>query len=723
MLDSMKTSQKGNRNKRKVLTGYMQEKLAVTVLVITLALIGLVAVLYKLIDEKSEDYTQSVLNQHSSFDSRTIPYRRGDIVDRNGTYLATSEKVYNLIIDANQINQDAEKYLEPTVQALCEIFGYERQEILNVINDNADSYYTKYARQLSADQKEAFETKQKEYNTASINARKDSRIKGVWFEDEYRRFYPYDSLACNVVGFSYDNGKQGSGGIEQYYNSELIGTNGREYGYLDSESNMEKVIKSAENGNTIVSTIDVNIQKTVEKYIDEWMNGIGSETAAVLVMDPNNGEILAMASNRRYDLNNPRDLSTMYSEEEIAAMTDEDKSAAWNKMWRNFAVSDSYEPGSPAKPLTVAACLEEGVVYQNETYVCDGGQHVGGYNIRCVSRLGHGTITLEQSLMKSCNDVMMQISARLGIEKFAKYQEIFGLGQKTGIDLPGEADTSGLIRTAETMGSTDLACYSFGQNYNCTMVQMAAALSSIINGGSYYEPHVVKQILNDQGAVVKKIEPNLVRETVSQATSDFVVEAMFQTVDSEDGTGKAGRVTGYKIGGKTGTAQKLPRSAKNYLVSFCGFAPADDPQVLVYVIIDTPNLPGEEQAHSTFATEVFQKIMQDILPYMNVFPDTDDVEKVDESLANQEEGITNQNKGGLESDGNSVDGTENTTEPQTDGNGEIITPSEEPDEEVISYDGGLGLPEDGGSAMVIDPMPEDVTNVAAPGPGETEPGE
>lgn len=404
-------------------------------------------------------------------------------------------------------------------------------------------------------------------------------------------------------------------------------------------------------------------------------------------------------------------------------MTDEDKSAAWNKMWRNFAVSDSYEPGSPAKPLTVAACLEEGVVYQNETYVCDGGQHVGGYNIRCVSRLGHGTITLEQSLMKSCNDVMMQISARLGIEKFAKYQEIFGLGQKTGIDLPGEADTSGLIRTAETMGSTDLACYSFGQNYNCTMVQMAAALSSIINGGSYYEPHVVKQILNDQGAVVKKIEPNLVRETVSQATSDFVVEAMFQTVDSEDGTGKAGRVTGYKIGGKTGTAQKLPRSAKNYLVSFCGFAPADDPQVLVYVIIDTPNLPGEEQAHSTFATEVFQKIMQDILPYMNVFPDTDDVEKVDESLANQEEGITNQNKGGLESDGNSVDGTENTTEPQTDGNGEIITPSEEPDEEVISYDGGLGLPEDGGSAMVIDPMPEDVTNVAAPGPGETEPGE
>lgn len=703
----------------------MQEKLAVTVLVITLALIGLVAVLYNLIEENNEEYTQIVLNQHSSFDSRTIPYRRGDIVDRNGTYLATSEKVYNLILDPNQINKAPEKYLEPTVQALCEVFGYDRQEVLDTISENSESYYVKYARQLSVEEKEAFEAKAEEMNKKFTDERKSSRVKGVWFEDEYRRFYPYGSLACNVVGFSFDNGKQGSGGIEQYYNSQLIGTNGREYGYLDSESNMEKVIKSAENGNTIVSTIDANIQKIAEKYIDEWMNGIGSETAAVLVMDPNNGEILAMASNRRFDLNDPRNLSSMYSEAEIAAMTESEKTDAWNKMWRNFAVSDSYEPGSPAKPLTVAACLEEGAVYQSETFVCDGGQHVGGYNIRCVSRIGHGTITLEQSLMKSCNDTMMQIAARLGIEKFAKYQEIFGFGQKTGIDLPGEADTSGLIRGADTMGSTDLACYSFGQNYNCTMVQMAAALSSIINGGSYYEPHVVKQILNEQGAVVKKVEPNLVRETVSQATSEFVIESLFQTVDHEEGTGKAARVTGYKVGGKTGTAQKLPRSAKNYLVSFAGFAPADDPQVLVYVVIDTPNLPGEEQAHSSFAIEVFQKILSDILPYMNVFPDTEIPEEVDESLANQEEGITNKNEGGLEPTEGSGEGTtEEPTEPETDEAGNIIEPETEPDEEMIPFEGGLGLPEvDFGTAMTIDPIPDGVTSVAAPGPGDSVPGE
>ena len=731
MLDSMKTSQNGNKTKKRVLTGYMKEKLAVTFIVITLALIGLVVVLYNLIKEKEYEYTQVVLNQHSSYDSRTIPYRRGDIVDRNGTYLATSEKVYNLIIDPNQINKASAKYLDATVDALCQVFGYDRTELYALIEANKESYYVKYAKQLPAEEKEAFEALAEEMNKKFSDEGSSKRVKGVWFEDEYKRFYPYDSLACNVVGFAFDNGKQGSGGIEQYYNDQLIGNNGREYGYLDSESNMEKVIKSPENGNTIVSTIDVNIQKTVEKYIDEWMSGIGSETAAVLVMNPNNGEILAMSSNRRYDLNNPRDLSIMYSQEEIDAMTEAEQSEAWNQMWRNFVVSDSYEPGSPAKPLTVAACLEEGVIGQNETYMCDGGQHVGGFNIRCVSRLGHGIITTEQSLMKSCNDAMMQISARLGIEKFAEYQRMFGFGQKTGIDLPGEADTSGLIRSADMMGSTDLACYSFGQNYNCTMLQMASALCSVINGGSYYEPHVVKQILNEQGAVVQKVEPNLVRETVSQATSDFLVEAMFQTVDSEEGTGKAGRVAGYKVGGKTGTAQKLPRSAKNYLVSFCGFAPADDPQVLVYVVIDTPHLPGEEQAHSTFATEVFQKILGDILPYMNVFPTSEIPEEVDESLASQEEGITNENQGGLEptdesateeSEAFAPDGED--TPMETDANGEPIVPTEEPDEEVISFDGGLGLPDDvPGISMEIQPMPETMANLEAPGPGEAVPGE
>ena len=696
----MKTSRNGNN--KKVFTMSMKEKLAVTVLVTTLALFGLVVVLYRMIKDKNEDYTQIVLNQHSSYDSRTIPYRRGDIVDRNGTYLATSEKVYNLILDPNQINQDKENYLEPTVSALCEVFGYDRADILATISANENSYYVPYEKQISADKKEEFETKKKELNDAYAKSKEDSgkKIKGVWFEDEYRRFYPYNTLACNVVGFSYDNGKQGSGGIEQYYNDQLTGTNGREYGYLD-----EKVIKSAENGNTIVSTIDVNIQRIVEKYIDEWMSGIGSKTAAVIAMDPRNGEILAMSSNRRFDLNNPRDLSYAYSQEEITAMTDEGRMDAWNQMWRNFCVNDTYEPGSPAKPMTVAAGLEEGVISQNDTFLCDGGQDVGGYRIKCSNIYGHGILTLEQSLMKSCNDAMMQIAAKLGVQRFAKYQKLFGMGQKTGIDLPGEA--YGLIYNADNMGPTDLAVNSFGQSYNSTMIQMAAAFASVINGGSYYEPHVVKQILNDQGSVVKKIEPNLVRETVSQSTSDFIRHALFMTVDDEEGTGKAGRVAGYKVGGKTGTAEKLPRSAHNYLVSFCGFAPADDPQLLMYVVIDTPNLPGKEQAHSTFATEVFQKIMAEALPYLNVFPDTDTMTE-DASLADQNEGIANNNEGGLEP-GTGETGAETEAPPDAEGN--VIQTEPAPEEEVIPYDDGLGLPDD---------MPSDGSGSAAESAGEAQ---
>lgn len=731
----MKTSRNSNGGNKRIFTRFMQEKLAVTFLVTMLALFGLVVVLYQMIEENNEDYTQIVLRQHSSYDSRTLPYRRGDIVDRNGTYLATSEMVYNLIIDPNQINQRRDNYLEPTVTALCEVFGYDRTEITNLINENADSYYIPYEKQLSMDQKEAFEAKADEMNEAYAASGSRNRVKGVWFEQEYRRVYPYNSLACNVVGFSYDNGKQGSGGIEQYYNDQLIGTNGREYGYLDDESNMERVIKPAENGNTVVSTIDANIQKIVEKYIDEWMAGIGSQTAAAIAMDPRNGEILAMATNRRYDLNNPRDLSGYYTQAEIDAMTEEEQSEAWNQLWRNFCVSDSFEPGSPSKALTVAACLEEGVVSPNSTFVCDGGYEVGGYRIRCVSRMGHGTIDLAHTLMLSCNDAMMQMSAALGVDRFTKYQALFGLGQKTGIDLPGEADTSGLIYTAENMGPTDLACNSFGQTYNCTMVQMAAALSSIINGGSYYEPHVVKQILNEQGAVVKNVDPVLVRETVSQSTSDFICEALFQTVESDDGTGKAGRVAGYKVGGKTGTAQKIPRSAENYLLSFAGFAPADDPQILVYVVIDTPNLPGQEQAHSTFATEVFQKILTEVLPYLNIFPDIDVAAPADESLAEQGEGIVNQNEGGLEpteSAGETGDGTSGETqsgeagetmEPATDENGETIPmETENPGEEVIPYEGGLGLPDSMPGGSVIEPMPGDAQIMEAPGPGEQSPG-
>ena len=350
-----------------------------------------------------------------------------------------------------------------------------------------------------------------------------------------------------------------------------------------------------------------------------------------------------MDTTTRFNLNDPYDLSMYYSPEAIAAMEASDdtnaKTEAWYAMWRNFCVNDTYEPGSPQKPFTVAGAMEEGTISGYESYVCGGKLNIGGWDIRCVARSGHGPLDVTQGLMKSCNVVMMNINAAQGAEKFLKYQKIFGFGEKTGIDLPGEADTSGLVYTAESMDSASLATNSFGQNYNCTMIQMASAFCSLINGGSYYQPHVMKQVLNEQGAVIRKNDARLVRETVSENTSAFIRNALYQTVSGVGGTAGAAQVPGYEIGGKTGTAQKQPRSAKNYLVSFIGFAPAFDPQVVCYVVVDTPNLPGEEQAHSTFASGIFAKIMTEALPYLNVFPAGQATLPVDDALAQQNEGI------------------------------------------------------------------------------------
>lgn len=654
---------------------YLQEKLAITVLVITLALFALVMILYRIIRDNNEQYNKIVLTQRQQeYENRIIPYRRGDIVDRNGTYLATSEKVYNLIIDPGQIMSKPEWYLEPTIEALVTSFGFDAGELRSLIEERQKTAYVRYAkgRQLTYDQRIAFEELADQMNTAyrenkdEVEGRK--RVKGIWFEDEYKRIYPYNSLGCNVIGFTSSDGSVGTGGIEQYYNSSLIGVNGREYGYLDEESNLEGVVKPASNGKTVVSTIDVNIQNIVQKYVDEWQTTVGSKVTAAIVMNPNNGEILAMASSNVFDLNSPRDVSG-YTDDDLMALGKKEAAAvyrrendgavitetqvldhfsreevmsygqqvAWNQIWRNFCVSDTYEPGSPSKIFTVAAALEEGVVKENQSFECQGFLHVGDWDIYCVKRTGHGPLTLEESLMQSCNVCMMRIGSFLGREKFGKYQAIFGFGDKTGIDLPGEADTSGLIYRPDTMGPTDLATNTFGQNFNCTMVQMAAAFCSVINGGSYYEPHVVKQILNEQGSVVEKKEPILVRETVSQSTADFLKQAMFKTVS--EGTGKHAQVMGYDVGGKTGTAEKQPRSKKNYLVSFAGFAPIEDPQIFVYVVIDTPNYPpGPEQAHSSYASIIFSKIMTETLPYLNIFPTQDlpEDESIQESLPSSE---------------------------------------------------------------------------------------
>ena len=593
---------------------YVYNKLVFIFIMIVLALFFLSLKIYNIQSNNSVNYSQKILSQQR-YDSRDIPFRRGEILDRNGNLLATSNKVYNLIIDPSQINTDAANYMEPTLDALNEIFSYDKEELRTLITEKADSRYIRYAKGLSYEQKTIFEEKKQQVKKDNQANKSKQRITGVWFEEAYSRVYPNNKLACNVIGFSSAEDTVGIGGIEQYYNDKLTGNNGREYGYLNDDSNLERVIKSPTNGYSLVSTIDVNIQQMVEKHIQEWEAEMGSKITACIIMDPNNGEILAMASSRDFDLNNPRDLSKYYNNFEITNMSEEAKTDALNNIWLNFAISSTYEPGSPSKIFTVATAMEEGIIDGHESYYCDGYQVVGQRKIHCANKNGHGTLTVEEAIIQSCNDAMMQIVFATGKDKFSKFQQLFGFGKKTGIDLPGEADTSKLIHTSETMRADDLATNSFGQNYNCTMIEMVSAFASVINGGMYYKPHVVKEVRTLQGEVIDTIEPLLVRETVSPSTTEFLNNAMFKTV--EKGTGFPAKVEGYDVGGKTGTSEKYPRGSGKYILSFIGFAPIEHPEVLCYVVVDEPNT--EDQAHSYFASRLFKSIMTDVLPYMNVY--------------------------------------------------------------------------------------------------------
>ena len=615
----------------------MKRKLALLFVVIVLLLMGIIVRLVYINRVSGEQYKKRVLAQQDT-KSQTLPYKRGDIYDRNGTVLATSEKVYNLILDPGVLwknyDEDAKKdCVEPTLSALVEYFDLDRSELNTIMQEKKDSHYVMLKKQLTKSEVQDFEEAMDD---------KDSRIEGVWLEDTYIRRYPYDSLACNVIGYTV-SGNVGQYGIEQQYSDTLNGEDGRTYNYLNEDLEQEKNVRAAVDGDSVMSTIDVTLQEIVEKAIDDFQEKYtnnfregeaGSKTAAAIMMDPNTGEILAMASNRKYDLNQPYDLvaNGIATQEESDAMTEEERLDKLNELWRNFCVSDTYEPGSTAKPITVAAALESGVVHDGDTFLCDGRQNVGGHEIWCAKKIGHGVIDLEGSLKFSCNDALMQIAAKLGEEEYSKYQNLFNLGLRTGIDLPGEARTDSLIYYAKdlapsdnlVMGATDLATNSFGQNFNVTMVQLISAFSATINGGYYYQPHVVKKIMDSNGGTVKNVEPILLRRPISSKTSALIRQYLYATMygaqdaNGNNATGRAARIAGYAMGGKTGTAEKIPRDKTNYLVSFIGFAPADSPQVVLYVVVDEPNAP--KQSTSSFAQEIWKNIMKQALPYLNIYP-------------------------------------------------------------------------------------------------------
>lgn len=607
----------------------MQKKLVVLFVIIALLLLGLIVRLMYIEHTSGKKYEKKVLSQQK-YDSTVIPYQRGNITDCKGTILATSVDVYNVILDCKVLNSDSAD-IDPTIDALITCFPQLNEtDLRNLITDKPKSQYNVLAKKLSYEEIRAFEDMQAAEKEASDkksgDAEKKGKINGVWFEKEYQREYPYGSLASAVIGFT-TSGNLGMNGVENSYNSVLNGTNGREYGYLNSDSNFEKTVIDAQNGNDVTLTIDANIQKIVEdkiaafeeEYRDAAREGAGSKHVGVIVMNPQNAEVLAMANYPNYDSSNPRDLSAYYTQEEIDAMDDDTELDVLNQLWSNFCITYTYEPGSTVKPFTVACGLDTGTLDPNRTFICDGYETISGHDIHCVNTNGHGLETVEDALKNSCNDALMQMSYDIGPENFSKYQQIFGFGTKTNIDLPGEARTDSLIYTEDQLSTINLATNSFGQNFNVTMIQVASAFSSIINGGNYYQPHVVKKITDENGNVIQEDNGTLLKKTVSSSTSELLKQYLYATVS--DGTGKYAKVPGYSMGGKTGTAQKLPRGQGNYLVSFIGFAPVDNPQLLVYVVVDEPN--AEEEFHSTFAQEIAKGIFEETLPYLNIYPDED----------------------------------------------------------------------------------------------------
>lgn len=640
-----------------------RRRLLIVFLFVLVCFVCLIIRLVQINIADGDTYEKNVLTL-LNYDGQTIPYKRGDITDRNGTVLATSEKIYNLVLDPYVITQSTdEKASEYVAEVLEEYFSIDQATVKKTLEEQPNSRYVVLRRKMTYDEKKPYD------DFLSSEDENDQKIisavsSGIWFEESYQRMYPFSTLACDLIGFT-SGDDIGLWGIESYYDKMLSGTDGRKYGYLNDDVDLQKVTEEPHNGKTIVSTVDINIQRIAEKYISEFMQETGAKNVAALVMNPNNGEVLGMANAPVFDLNKPRDLTIAgYTEDQIANMNDQDMSDALYQVWRNFCVNDTYEPGSTVKTMTVSYALDQALVDPDENFVCDGGQtYTDGTFVSCNSV--HENLTLTGSIVHSCNDVMMQLSDRIGAASFIQMQKLFGFGQLTGIDLPGEASCAATIYTADTMGPVELWTSSFGQGYNTTMVQVASAFSSIVNGGYYYKPHVVSEIASDSGNTIQVIDKTLMRTTVSNTTSEWMKNALYQTVES--GSGQPAQVAGYRIGGKTGTAEKVPRGTKARLVSFIGAAPIDDPQLVVYVVVDEAN--AEDQGQSSFASTIAGKIFSEALPYLQIFPteevsETETDENYDDFSADNEDEV-DANEGADE--GDNMDEADNGDDGSDDG--------------------------------------------------------
>ncbi len=565
-------------------------RITAAMLILTLAAAVLAGRLCYLMIVRSEHYSQMAEELHQR--ERTIKAARGQILDRNGTVIATNRTVCTISVVHNQI-EDQEK----VIQVLSKELGISEE----TVRKKVETYSSREIIKTNVDKELGDKIR-------------DMRMAGVKVDEDYKRYYPYDSLASKVLGFT-GGDNQGIIGLEVEYEECLKGINGKILTMADAAG--VEIENAAEDriepiaGNDLQISLDVNIQKYAEQAAYQVMEKKGAKGVSVIIMNPQNGEILAMVNAPEFDLNHP---FVLPEGQENAG--EKEKQDLLNQIWRNSCINDTYEPGSTFKIITAAAGLEEGVVKLEDHFSCPGFRIVEDRKIRCHKVGGHGSETFLQGMMNSCNPVLIDVGQRLGVDRYYKYFEQFGLKGKTGVDIPGEAST--IMHKKENMKAVELATVSFGQSFQITPLQLITTVSSIINGGTRVTPHFGIQWTSADGETVHKYDYPEGERILSEETSATMRYILEQVV--AEGSGKNAKLEGYRIGGKTATSEKLPRSLKKYISSFIGFAPADNPQVIALITI---NEPEGVYYGGTIAAPVIADIFKNILPYLGI-PETEE---------------------------------------------------------------------------------------------------
>ena len=526
---------------------------------------------------------------------RLIAPERGDILDRNGTPIATTKTVASVSVIHAQVEEP-----EKVANVLSEKLDLDYNETLEKVNKRVALMRIK----TKVDKETAEEI-------ASL------KLKGVMVDEDILRVYPYNTLAAQVIGFvGKDN--QGIIGLESKYEEYLKGEKGKIMTQTDGRGreleNSEQTRVAPVPGYDLVTSIDVNLQQYAEQTIEKVVRGKSAKRGSIIIMNPQNGEMLAMASYPSFDLNEPYKINDAELEANWDSMSQKEKNDALNQMWRNFNINDTYEPGSTFKVITSAAGLQEGVVTEDSTFNCNGGRTVAGRYIKCWrSPRSHGSETFVQGVQNSCNPVFMDVAARLGSDKFYEYMIKFGFDKKTGIDLPGEA--VGIMHKKDKIGPVELATMSFGQSFQITPLQLIRAISAAVNGGRLVTPHFAMELKDETGATVKTFEYEDAGNPISAETSEKMKKILESVVAV--GTGNKTYIPGYRIGGKTATSEKLPRKSGKYIASFCAFAPAEDPQVIAIVLVDEPQ--GVYYGGQV-AGPVMKELLTNALPYLGISP-------------------------------------------------------------------------------------------------------